>query len=66
MIPLHEDEMKVERQMISSFSNMGAVSIAALNAPVQNAEDIDDVGSTISADADVVLAMGENDNTSDL
>ena len=42
LIPLHEDAMEVERQMISSFSNMGAVSIAALNAPVQNVEDIDD------------------------
>ena len=65
LIPLHEDAMEVERQMILSFSNTRAVSVPALNGPVQNEEDIDDARSTMPADADVVLAMGENDNTSD-
>ena len=66
LIPLHEDAMEVERQMILAFSNTSAVSVPALNGTVQNEEDIDDAGSTMSADADVVLAMGGNETTIDL
>ena len=61
MIPLHEDAMQVETQMIASFSNTASVPV--LNLPVEHVEVIDEAATTISAAGSVEVPMDDNDGT---
>ena len=64
MMVLHNDAMQVEKHLIVSVSNNRPVPASIV--PVEPIEGIDDTASTISADALVEIAMGENNSTCSL
>ena len=60
MIPLHEDAMQVETQLIASFSN--AALVPTRNIPAEHVEGIDEAENTMSVAGSLEVTIDENND----